>query len=372
MRCMTMVGNVTREISSMRQPLWLLNFLLLLSLIFTLAFIFISKIKMPERKNLFVQEHEIEKEEPVTKIDPSVIYTKDLFGTTLEETKAETEKPETIPTPPPTISAKIPEARPVKFLEPLSITLTGIIFFDDKYTNRAIILDNRTKTESIYKFEDEIEDAQIIKIQKDHIILLRSNSQQEVLYLKQDIDTSEHNILTNNWSKIVSKKSENIYNLNVDEFTQFIKNLSDLIFRFDLKTAIKNKKTVGLAVGEIESKSLASAMGLHKGDIITEINNYPLTSQQDRLDAYNKIISEKPDQITIKLTSNGKSQIITYKLKSKKIVRGDLLKEKINENNLSSHEIEKQHKKYEDTLKEIKLRDKQNMFKYKRATPESK
>jgi type II secretory pathway component PulC len=365
---MIMVGNVTREISSMRQPLWLLNLLLLIGLMFTLVFIFMSKIKLPAKKNLFTQDYKVEvKDTPSEKIDTSVIYKKDLFGTLQEDhPKQIIKKKETLPIPPAIIAPKTPEVQSVKFLEPLPITLTGIIFFDDKYLNRVIITDNREKKDSIYKLEDEIEDAQIIKILKDRAVLLRSNGQQEVIYLKQEVNNIEHSILTNKWDKIVSRKSSNIYSLDINEFTHAIKNLSELIFKLDLKTAVKNKKTIGLAVGEIDSNSLAYAMGLSKGDVILEINNMPLSSQDNRMDAYNIITENVPLEISIKLTSNGEVKTIKYELTN--LNKSESLKSKIKESALSSNEIELNHQKYKDTVKDIRLRDKQNMFKYKKIT----
>lgn len=344
----------------MRQPLWLLNLCLFLGLIFTLVFIFVSKIQAPAKKSILVDEYITETKETSEKMDYSNIYKNDLFNTVKESLPEENIEPKKIslPEPPKAIAPKKPEKPQVKFLDPLSVTLTGIIYFGDKNLNRAIILDNRTKVESIYKFEDEVEDAQIISILSDKVILLRSNSQQEILYLNEQINPDEKNILQKNWSHIVTKKSDNLYNIDVKEFGKVIKNLSDLIFTFNLKTISKNNKPLGLAVGELENNSLAEKMGLASGDLIESINNITLKTQNDRLEAYNKITSENPAELELQIQSGNSQKIIRYKLKN---TDQELLKKEI-DRSLNNYEIQENHKKLTDTLKDAKERDKQIIF----------
>ena|SRR3990167_8496428 len=367
-----MIDNIAKEILLMRQPLWLLNFLLLITLLFVAVFIAVTKVIIPQKRSLLVTEIEHKQEVPASRIDPSIIYTKDLFGTLQQPVikKEEEHKTITVPTPPRPIPVQVPKPAPIKFLEPLPITLTGIIFFDNKEQNRAMILNNRTKKEDIYKFEDEIEDSQIIRILKDRIILLRSNSQQETVYLKQDLNLIEDLIITKDWSKIVSYNPDGTYDIDAKQFVEFIPNLSEFIFKFNLKTATKNSEPVGLLVGTLDSNSLAKFMGLNSGDIIETVDGIPATTQQNRLDIYNKIISENPNKITIELNSNGAKKTIIYKL-IKTYIQKEALKKESEKSHLTKSKIEEQHKKFSKTLDNARLRDKKNMFKYKKSNLEN-
>src|SRR3990167_5549337 len=367
-----MIDNIAKEILLMRQPLWLLNFLLLITLLFVAVFIAVTKVIIPQKRSLLVTEIEHKQEAPASKIDPSIIYTKDLFGTLQQPVikKEEEHKTATVPTPTRPIPVQIPKPAPVKFLEPLPITLTGIIFFDDKEQNRAIILNNRTKKEGIYKFEDEIEDAQLIRILKDRVILLRSNSQQETVYLKQDLNLVEDLILTKDWSKIVLYNPDGTYDIDAKQFVEFIPSLSEFIFKFNLKTATKNGQPIGLLVGELENNSLAKFMGLNSGDIIESIDSIPATTQQNRLHIYNKILAENPDKISVEVNSNGAKKTIIYKL-IKTYKQEEAIEKKLKPSHLTKPEIEEQHKKFSKTLDRAKLRDKKNMFKYKKSNLEN-
>jgi len=96
-----------------------------------------------------------------------------------------------------------------KFLDPLDITLKGIIVLvhnDSK--NRAIIADNKTNKELTYKVGSAIEDAQLIRILSNKVIFLRSNGQQEVLYLREkDAELDPVYTIIDNWDGIIQKEA---------------------------------------------------------------------------------------------------------------------------------------------------------------------
>ena len=75
----------------------------------------------------------------------------------------------------------IPQPARIDFLPPLAITLKGIIFANYDRENRAIIANNKTKQEALYKIGDKIEDADIIHISQKTRFLLRSNGQERLL-----------------------------------------------------------------------------------------------------------------------------------------------------------------------------------------------
>ena len=120
-------------------------------------------------------------------INISKIYEHDLFDTYEKEAFVST-KPDyviALPNPPAPRAVHIPTDPKPHFLEPLAIVLKGIIFVhDDDSKNRIIIADANTKHETLYKVGDMVEDAQLIKIFNKKAIFLRSNGQQEVLYLR--------------------------------------------------------------------------------------------------------------------------------------------------------------------------------------------
>jgi type II secretory pathway component PulC len=171
----------------MKHPFWILNSTLLLTLFTAVLFILFARVKLPRRQSIEPYDISLE-DEKTDQINLEEIYKNDLFKTyqpILPDIETiETE--ETLPSPPSAVGAQVPETPEVQFFDPLSITLTGIIVQEDDTKNIAIILDNKTQQQINYKVGDEIEDAQIVRILKDKVILIRSNGQQEILYVKQE------------------------------------------------------------------------------------------------------------------------------------------------------------------------------------------
>ena len=118
----------------------------------------------------------------------------------------------TIPFPEPPAQQKIviPAIIEPEFLDPLQVTLKGIIVVSSNDSkNRAMIQDNKTMQEGTYKVGDLIQDAQLIRIFKNKIIFLRLNGQQEVLYLReQDAKVDPAYSLSHEWDTVVKKTGQ--------------------------------------------------------------------------------------------------------------------------------------------------------------------
>lgn len=173
----------------MKYPLWILNSSLLFFTLLVLCFAFVSRQRVPVRESIVPEEAAPLFDQESLKINIAKIYENDLFGTYVKEMPTPTEDQkvgEALP-PPPTPKAPVtPEIPRPQFLDPLNISLKGIIVFvHDSSKNRAIIENNQTKQEASYQLGNNIEDAQLIRILSNKVIFLRSNGQQEVLYLKE-------------------------------------------------------------------------------------------------------------------------------------------------------------------------------------------
>lgn len=352
----------------MSRPFWFLNLGLVFYLIIALIFTLLTQIKVPSYRASKL----ISKPGTITSqgLDLKIIYNNDLFGTIkpiVEEAKKEVEALPHIPTPPQRISITPPRQAVFKFLEPMPITLTGIIYYDDRSKDTAIILDNRTKKEGLYKIEDEIEDAQLINISPDKIILLRSNGQQEIVYLTQE--SKEKKTAAKDWSKIVDLLQIGEYQINKVELLKEISSLSELIFKFNVKSALKNGKAIGIRIGKLPVGALALSMGFKTGDLIKSINGIELGSMDDRLAAYKNVINSKSNKVVAELVRNGKTQKVIYNIKEyldknvKSRYKNSEIKIKFEED---SFEQKPKLEKYSKIVEEAKNRDKENIFKFKK------
>lgn len=227
----------------------------------------------------------------ISKIDPSKIYTNDLFNTYREPTPPAMPlsdiKP--IPQPPMPTAVRPPAPPPPRFLDPMNITLKGIILTGEEKDNRAIIEDNKTKQAKNYKIGDKIEDAQLTRILKNKVMLIRSNGQQETLYVNQFDAKAEQLLKSDDWSSIVKKVTPEQYVIDPYEFTTRVRSLAQLIDLLNITTVYQKGKSVGVRIGKLEPESLGAALGLHQGDIITSITDIPATDTNNRFAIYKKI-----------------------------------------------------------------------------------
>lgn len=302
----------------MKHPIWIVNAGLLTYLLLSLSFIYFSRIKMPIRESIaptYITPH---KESKVI-VNTQKIYENDLFGTFVKEVPRAQSVDVVMPFPNPPVfqRAVIPVIPEPEFLDPLPITLIGIIVVgSNDVKNRAIIRDDKTNQEGTYKVGDIIQDSQLIRIFKNKIILLRLNGQQEVLYLRElDAKNDMTYATVNDWQMVVHKVDDTHYNVNPFTFVERITNLSQCIEAVNVTTAYKDGKSVGLTVGSVAAGSLAQALGFKKSDLITEINGIATATMQERLAIYKNIIHLPVGHtVSVSVMRNNQSIMLYYLL----------------------------------------------------------
>ena len=358
----------------MRHPLWLLNSAIAVLLTGAFLFILLSRQQMPYREPIEpeVSTDPIKKDEKHT-ITLSRIYENDIFDTYQKEVSRPIEPLKEIPLPPPPVptTPKVPEIPKVNFLDPLNITLKGIVIIaNDDNKNRAIIQDNETKREITYKIGNTIGDAQLIRIFNNKVIFLRSNGQQEVLYLREkDAELDPTYAALSGWSDVIKRVDDYYHIINSGTFTTRIQNLAQFIDMLDLATAYQKGKSVGCRVGAVKQNSLGAALGFETGDIITDIDSIPATDTPNRFQIYKNVIAKKPNEpITVQILRSNQSLTLVYALEEFSIFDklGDInpaqqleLEQKMQEKQLKALQ---QKQAFNSPVQDIKKRERQNML----------
>lgn len=294
----------------MRQQLWKVNssllFIFFISIIISLMF----REKTPINKQLFIPSKIIEKQD-ISPKDFEYIYKNDLFSIYIETVKPYdplTSIPEF--KLPPRVSAPI--IKEPDLLPPLNITLKGILYALD---NQSIaLIEDETKKEQSYTIGEKIKDAQIIKINKDRVVLLRDNGQQESLTLR--LDDADFMKLPENekLESIIKKINENTYLINPFRFSQEIKSLGQFIDTLSPSNAYKNNQIVGFKIGKLNNE-ICSSLGLLENDIIYSINNLPTKTAKNRYKIFEQIQNLKVNnEIYVNLERNNQKITLTYKL----------------------------------------------------------
>ncbi len=358
----------------MRHPVWILNSALLFLFIIAAGFIFFSWQRPPEREDiepeLVVQQ--VRRNLPRANIEK--IYENDLFGTyhaaiAPEQAESEMLMPEA-PAPAP---IKAPEKQTVQFLDPLAVTLKGIMTFSGNDSkNRAVLEDNATKDERLYKVGDKIEDAQLIRIFSNKIMFIRSNGQQEVLYLREkDALTDPSYMGVYGWADVIERVNESLFAVNPELFITRVQNLGQFIDMLDLTTAYKKGDSAGCRIGHLEDNSLGNALGLQQGDIIISVNDIPATTTSHRFKIYKALVShDTHDTIKVVLRRNNMHLNIEYKLEKIK-KRDHATEQEANEREQDRLKILQNKQVFAPTMQDIRIREKNYMREQggKPATP---
>lgn len=355
----------------MKHPFWIVNSSLGLIFILALLFMAVSRVSIPEREDIEPIHYSKIKREKNLQINISKIYESDLFGT-YKPTSAvdQQEKPE-FPEPPQPQAVEIPELPKPQFLEPIDITLRGIfVVSSDASKNSAIIMDNKTKKEARYHVGDKISDAQLIRIFGNKTILLRSNGQQEVLYLReQDAKLDASYALLESWETVIKPIGGFSYLVDPQSFTMRIQDLAQFIEMLRLITAYKQGVSIGCRVGRLDDKSVGIALGLQAGDIIMTVNDIPATTMENRLAIYKDVIKkEVDDTIKVVILRNKEEYAFEYILKDFGMTEGQTKLTPTAQFSLQKIQQEEklkilqQKNDFAPTIEEIRKREKKNMM----------
>lgn len=354
----------------MKHPFWIVNLGLLSLVLVSFAFVYLSKVKIPQPENIEPAQILPQKEHKVA-INIKKIYEDDLFGTYTKELPQIKKLDTIIPFPEPPAQERIiaPKIVEPEFLDPLQVTLKGIIVVGSNDSkNRAMIQDNKTTQEGTYKVGDIIQDAQLIRIFKNKIIFLRLNGQQEVLYLReQDAKVDPAYIESNEWDNVIKKVNPYNYLINPKTFVEQVKNITQCIDMLNATTAYQQGKSVGLRIGHLTKSPFGSLLGLQKGDIITNVNNIPAETTEERLAIYKNITSLKiGNKITVKLVRKNTDVTINYVLQDFSITeKNEPVEEKQQTAflfNKKNDTIRQQHYAFAPTVDKFKKTDHQMML----------
>ena len=278
----------------MVRPLWAVNSALLGVLLLSTILMIMTGGGVPAPESIIPKKVKVDRSlDPVKTVDITQVYQNDLFGT-YHGVEPEVHKPDLvkpIPEAPPPERVQPPEPPEPHFLEPLPLDLVGVLTVNDGSGNAAIIGDEKEKLEKTYYVGDTIEDAQLVRIFNDRVLLIRSNGQQEELHLWEGA-SDEQAKSEQTWDLIIKKVSHNEYSVDRIKFAEKVENLAKFIDLLDLITAYKDGKNIGCRICQIDENSLGEALGLAAGDVISEINGIKPTTIQNRMKIYHDVIKQ--------------------------------------------------------------------------------
>ena len=241
------------------------------------------------------------------------VYTKiverNIFGAT--------EKVEVVP---------VEEVGPIETLEEtsLQLSLQGTIA-GDSASARAIILDQRKRSQDIYRVGDSVQEAQIRQILRGKVIL-RHGEKDEILTMVEGKDSPQPAAKVNSRRRPgrqtrrpaqtapLAESSGEIEEVTIpiakDVLQNSMNDLNDLMTQVRVRPYFRRGKPEGLIVSQIKSGSVFAKLGLMNGDIIANVNGKQMSSPEEAFQFYNSLKSGKA--VSIEITRRGKKKMFTY------------------------------------------------------------
>lgn len=308
---------------TIKNPWWILNSAFVALLLVLLAIILLIRPSAPASTSLNAVLGEASTAATARRIDLSQIYRNDLFGTHIEQQElAETkeQKPEVVvPLPPPPQPAAIVQQQIPQFLPPLALSIKGIMYSNNELDNRAIIADTKSRREALYRLGDKLLDAEIIYIGNNKVMFIRSNGQQETLFVTAE--DAQHDPIYRQrklGEQVARKMSETDYILYPDIFKERITTMAQFLDSLDITTAWEQGKILGLRVGKLGFDSIAPSLGLQPADIVTAIDGIPLLNTENRTKVFHALTAADLGKvIEVKLLRSGQPISYRYTLQEK-------------------------------------------------------
>jgi len=296
-----------------KQQLWIANSVLILFFITAFCVQILLKKDIP----VFRQRKSRNIEQNTTKLPIVVnlekIYKNDLFGTYVAQETQPIQK--NFVTPIPQLNVAAPAAPPPlqkpQFLPPLPVSVKGIILANDPENSIAMVAD-QTGKEHVYRIGEKIQDAQVLKLTKNKMVVLRANGQQETFYLRKPEKLTSG---LSKWEYAIKKIDENLYHIDPLEFTKEITSAGELVELLNIGAHYENSTPTGVRIGNLSHHPVGGHLGLQEDDIITSINQIPTITAKDRiriLDTISKL--EKGEQIIVIFKRGTKQKTYTYLL----------------------------------------------------------
>lgn len=304
----------------MKSPLWILNSILAILLLVVLGYILFSLKNVTQSPGISsivptAIIEAIKKEGPKPKDIKFIYEGNDLFRTYKPEISKALNPADLIPSeplPPRPRPIAMPDKPGIQFLEPLPIKITGIIAHSVENKSQVTILNTNTKKSESYKVGDKLFDAYIVRIFPNKVIIIRSNGQQDTIYMRPEEAEQEIKYLKEaSWQDVVQQQDDKTYLIDPDNFVSRISSLANLIDMLDATTAFKQGVSIGCRIGKMNEKSIGFRLGLLPGDIVVNINNIEPTTTANRIKIYNSI-QQMPVGSNILVEINRENRKIHY------------------------------------------------------------
>ena len=224
---------------------------------------------------------------------------------------------------------------PIETLEETSLQLTLLGTIAGDYESaRAIILDQRKRSQDIYRVGDSVQGAEIRKILRGKVVL-RHGEKDEILSMVEGDDKPRPSANADRRStrgsratdrgrslpepgtedveeqeEVSAEIEEEVIPVAKDVLQSSMNNLNELLTQVRVRPYFRQGKPEGLIISQIQADSIFAKLGLLNGDIIASVNGKQMSTPEEAIQLYNSLNSGA--QVSIEITRRGERKLFTY------------------------------------------------------------
>lgn len=204
------------------------------------------------------------------------------------------------------------EVEKIEVLAPtsLKLVLLGTIAGDEE-SARAIIQDERERSQNIYRQGDTIQGAVIQMILRGKVVL-RVGEKDEVLMMAEQAQKSVSSAQAKGDESAGEGPSKAIV-IKREEIDESLQNINEMMTQVRIRPYFKAGKADGLIVSQIKGGSIFAKLGLNNGDIIKTVNGAPIKSPEDAVSLYQTL--KGGTGLEMNISRKGRPRTLNYEIK---------------------------------------------------------
>ena len=226
--------------------------------------------------------------------------------------------------------APVVEVEQVEILEEtsLQLSLLGTVA-GDSASARAIILDQRKRSQDIYRVGDSVQEAEIRQILRGKVIL-RHGEKDEILTMVEGKDKPQAKPQVPAQAgrrrtparhagrpAQTAPPEESSGEIEVetiaiaqDVLQDSMSDINQLMTQVRVRPYFRRGKPEGIIVSQIQANSVFAKLGLKNGDIIASVNGKQMSSPEEAFQFYNSLKSG--EDVSIEITRRGQKRMFSY------------------------------------------------------------
>ncbi|VFQ46348.1 type II secretion system protein GspC [Desulfoluna butyratoxydans] len=194
----------------------------------------------------------------------------------------------------------------------LRLKLWGTISGGGDAVTRAIIEDEVTRKQDLFKVGDRVQEAVIKLVLRDRVVV-SYKGRDEVLMMETAKGAGQsirNGASGRNGRNLPPASITKKVNLRRDTIDDAMMNISSLMKDVRIKPHFRNGQPEGMAISGIKSDSIFRKMGIRNGDVIMGVDGQKIESVDDAMSLYGNLKSAS--EVKIEIKRMGQIQTIEY------------------------------------------------------------